>query len=78
MAKSDSVCTTYINHITWDDGSLVFYCMNSKGYQEAVNEPWHISSNPTNPFICTFLALTMHVLCNSFVANRNCKRFEFT
>ena len=37
MARSDNVCTTHINHITWDEDSLIFYFMKRKGDQEGLN-----------------------------------------
>ena len=60
MARSDNICVTHINHITWDDDSLVFYFMKSKGDQEGVNsnEPWYVYSIPFNAFIYPILALT--------------------
>ena len=36
MPRSDNICATHINHITWDDDSLVFYVMQSKRDQEGV------------------------------------------
>ena len=80
MARSDNVCTTHINHISWDEDSLIFYFMKSKGDQEGLNsnEPWHIYSNPLNPFICPILALTRYVFCNPSVLNGSCKLFEST
>jgi len=78
MARADNICFTHINHITWDDDSLVFYFMMSKGDQEGVNskEPWHVYSNPTNPYICPILALARYVFCNPSVLNDGCKLFE--
>jgi len=78
MARADNICFTHINHITWDDDSLVFYFMMSKGDQEGVNskEPWHVYSNPTNPYICPILALTRYVFCNPSVLNDSYKLFE--
>ena len=80
MARSDNICATHINLITWDDDSLVCYAMKSKGDQEGVNsnEPWHVYSNPFNPFICPILALTRYVFCNPSVLNGSCKLFEST
>ena len=37
MARSDNVCMTHINHISWDEDSLIFYFMKSKGDQEGLN-----------------------------------------
>ena len=34
MARSDNICARHINHVTWDDDSLVFYSMKGKGDQE--------------------------------------------
>ena len=80
MARSDNICATHINHITQDDDSLVYYFMKSKGNQKGVNsyEPWHVYSNPFNPFYSLILALTSYVFCNPSVLNGSCKLFEST
>ena len=54
--------------------------MKSKGYQERVNliEPWHVYSNPTNPFICPILRLARYIFCNPSVMNGSCKNTEST
>ena len=80
MARSDNVCTTHINHISWDDNSLIFYFLKSKKYREGgnSNEPWYLYANPFNPFICPIVALTRFVFCNPSVLNGTCKLFEST
>ena len=54
--------------------------MTSKGDQEGVNlnEPWHLYSNPFNPFICPILALIRYVCYSPSVLNGSCKLFAST
>ena len=80
MARSDNICKAHINHITWDNDSLVFYFIKSKGDHKIVNiyEQWHAYSNPFNPFIWSILALTRYVFCNPSVLDGSRKEFEST
>ena len=51
LARSDKFLTMNVNHVQWDNDSLVFYFSKTKGDQSGYKpgDPWHIYLNPNNP-----------------------------
>ena len=66
LACSNHCFTMCVKHIEFCNDSLLFFVAKSKGNQlgEATEKPWHVYSNPTNPFLCPVLALGRYVLSN--------------
>ncbi len=60
--NSISIC---LQHITWENDSLVIYFAQSKTDQigDHDQEPRHIFANPFQPEICPVLSLGVYLLC---------------
>jgi hypothetical protein len=63
MARSENVNSCHINHIGWDNDSLLFYFPISKSNQGGENShvPWHVYSNPFCPHLCPVLTLAKYL-----------------
>ena len=59
LARSDNCLAMKINHVQWENDSLVFYFSKTKGDQsgDKSGDPWHVYSNPNNPELCPVLTL---------------------
>ena len=59
MARADNCVGMNINHVKWQDDSLVFFFGKTKGNQggENAERPWHVYSNLHHPHVCPVLAL---------------------
>ena len=61
MARSVSVGTILLDHLSWENDSLLVSTPKHKGDQEGNNcYPKHVYANPDNPFICPILSLAIH------------------
>lgn len=61
MARSVSVGTIMLNHLSWENDSLVVTTPKHKGDQEGNHcYPKHVYANPDNPFICPILSMGIH------------------
>ncbi|MGZ8926641.1 MAG: hypothetical protein ACXW2E_12335 [Nitrososphaeraceae archaeon] len=70
MARSNTVASIMLQHITWEDDSLVITTPKHKGDQEgAYAFPKHIYANPLEPSICPILSLAILIFCRSFSCN---------
>ena len=51
LAQSDNCISMNVNHVQWENDSLVFYFAKTKGDQlgDKSGDPWHVYSNPKNP-----------------------------
>jgi hypothetical protein len=66
MARSKNVVQAHILHIHWEDDSLVFCFVKSKGNHtgQNCNQEWHVYANPHNPEICPIHALACYIFSN--------------
>lgn len=66
MARSENVVHAHMFHITWENDSLVFRFVKSKGDQTGKNrdQAWHVYANPNNPAVCPVLAMACYVFAN--------------
>ena len=66
LARSDNCFSMRTQHVEFKNDSLIFFFAKSKGNQlgEASEKPWHVYSNPRNPFLCPVLALARYVVSN--------------
>ena len=66
MARSENVVHAHMFHITWENDSLVFRFVKSKGDQTGRNrdQAWHVYANPNNPAVCPVLAMACYVFAN--------------
>ena len=61
MARSVSVGTIMLDHISWESDALLISTPKHKGDQEGNNcYPKHVYANPDNPFICPVLSMAIH------------------
>ena len=62
-----------VNHVQWENDSLVFYFVKTKGDQlgEKAGDPWHVYSNPKNLELCPFIALEKYLLSHPDLLNGN-------
>ena len=67
MARSENVQSCHVNHIAWDNDSLLFYFPISKSNQGGENShvPWHVYSNPFQPHLCPVLTLAKYLFSQS-------------
>jgi hypothetical protein len=67
MARSASVSSIKLQHISWQDDSMVIAIPKSKTDQEGDNcFPRHVYANPLVPSICPILALAVLVFSKSY------------
>lgn len=66
MARSENVVHAHMFHITWDNDSLIFRFVKSKGDQTGRNrdQEWHVYANPNNPAVCPVLAMACYIFAN--------------
>ena len=61
MARSVSVGTILLDHLSWENDALLVSTPKHKGDQEGNNcYPKHVYANPDNPFICPILSMAIH------------------
>jgi hypothetical protein len=67
IARSNTVATTMLEHISWEGDSLIVTTPKHKGDQEGAKcFPRHVYANPLNPFICPVLALALLTFSKPF------------
>ena len=66
MARLENVVHAHMLHVTWDNDSLVFRFVKSKGDQTGRNkdQAWHVYANPNNPAVCPVLAMACYIFGN--------------
>lgn len=66
MAQSENVVHAPMFHITWENVSLVFCFVKSKGDQTGRNrnQAQHVYANPNNPAICPVQAMGCYIFAN--------------
>ena len=61
MARSVSVGTIMLDHLSWENDALLVTTPKHKGDQEGNHcYPKHVFANPDNPFICPILSMGIH------------------
>ncbi|KAL7550473.1 LOW QUALITY PROTEIN: hypothetical protein ACHAWF_014863 [Thalassiosira exigua] len=79
MKRAENCVKAKINHIRFEDDSLVFEFAKSKTQQTGdVHGPWHTYANPENPHICLVLALARYLFCYPDVLKGDVPLFEGT
>jgi hypothetical protein len=75
--RSVTVADILLEHISWQDDSLVVTIPMHKGDQEGSRcNSKHVYANPTQPEICPILALALHAFTHS--QNKSAQLFEGT
>ena len=66
-----------VNHVQWDNDSLVFYFSKTKGEKsgDKSGDTWHVYSNPKNPEFCPVLALEKCLLSHPEILNGKLSSF---
>ncbi|KAL3771060.1 hypothetical protein ACHAWU_006437 [Discostella pseudostelligera] len=66
MARSENVVHAHMFHVTWDNDSLVFRFVKSKGDQTGRNrdQAWHVYANLNNPAVCPVLTMGCYIFAN--------------
>ena len=77
LTQRDNCLAMNVNHVQWDNDSLVFYFSKMKGDQSGGKsyDPWHLYSNPKNPELYPVLALTKYLLSHPDLMNGNSPLF---
>ena len=59
MARSDNCLQMHINHVQWGNDCLLFFFGKYKTNQtgERSGQPWHVYSNPMNPYLFPVISL---------------------
>jgi hypothetical protein len=78
MARSASVASIMLQHLSWENDALIVTTPKHKGDQEGAHIfPRHVYANPINPVICPILALAVQVFSTSFLpGNESKERFK--
>ena len=73
LAQSDNCLAMIVNHVQWDNDSLVFNFSKMKGHHsgDKSGDPWHVYSNPKNLELFPVLALTKYLLSHLDLMNGN-------
>ena len=71
LAQSNNCLAMNVNHVQWENYSLVSYFAKTKGEQlgDKSGDPWHIYSIPKNPELCPVLALANYLLSHPGLLN---------
>lgn len=66
MARSDNIKDLNIKQIEWRNDCLVFFFAKGKRNQEGegCDTPWHVYSNPNDPYLCPVLSLSKYIFSN--------------
>jgi len=66
MARSENIVHANVLHISWDNDSLVFRFVKTKGDQTGRNKDqrWHVYATPDNPTTCPVLAMACYLFAN--------------
>ena len=77
LARSDNFLVMNVNHVQWENDSLVLYFSKMKGDQsgDKSGDLWHVYLNPNNPEIFPVLALEKYLLSHPDLMNLNCPIF---
>ena len=61
MKRAENCVDANINHIYFENDSLIFEFAKSKSHQEGEEHvgPWHVYANPMEPSICPVLSLAV-------------------
>ena len=80
MKRAKNCVNAKINHIYFQDDSLVFEFAKSKGHQMGEDHvgPWHVYSNPDEPHLCEVLAMARYLFCFPEAMKSNSPLFEGT
>ena len=80
MCRADNLVSLNINHMGWEDDSLLCNLAKVKHDQEGegTKTPWHIYANPSNPYICPILALALYIFSHPMVLTNSSRSFLFT
>ena len=61
MARSVSVGTILLDHLSWENDALLVSTPKHKGDQKGDNcYPKHVHADPDNPYICPILSMAIH------------------
>lgn len=80
MCRADNLVSLNVNHIGWEDDSMLCNLAKAKHDQEGegAKTPWHIYANPSNPYVCPVLAMTLYVCSHPMVLTNTSSSFLFT
>jgi hypothetical protein len=68
IARSASVASIKLEHISWQNDSLIISIPKHKGDQAGAQcFPRHVYANPLNPVICPILSLAVYIFCKPFL-----------
>ena len=78
MKQAENCVNVQINHIYFQDDTLVFQFAKSKGHQMGEDHvgPWHVYSNPEKPHLCPFLSLSQYLFCFPATIKPNGRLFD--
>ena len=78
LARSDNCLAMNVNHVQWQNDSLVFYFAKTKCDQSGDKsyDPWHVYSNPENPELCPVLSLSKYLISHPDLLNGSCPLFH--
>ena len=62
-----------VNHVQWENDSLVFYFAKTKGdhFGDKSVDPWHVYSNLKNLELCPVIVLAKYLISHPDLLNRN-------
>ena len=71
LARSDDCLVVNVNHVWWENDSLVLYFAKTKGDRpvDKSGDPCHVYLNPKNMELCPVLALAKYLLSHADLMN---------
>ena len=80
MCHLDNIVSLDVNHIGWEEDSLLCNLAKTKHEQEGegVKMSWHIYANPANPYICPVIATALYLFSHPFILTNTSSSFVFT
>ena len=71
--ESDNYLIMNVNHVQWENDSLVLYFSKTKGDQsgDKSGDIWNVYLKPKNPELCPVVAMTKHLLSRPYLLNGN-------
>ena len=79
ISRAEYVVSAKIDAISCQEDAILFDIGKTKTDQEGtrnVDHPWHVYSNPEDPYICCFVAMARHLMGNPNILSGKAALFE--
>ena len=79
ISRAEFVVDAKIDLVSFQEDAMLFDIGQTKTDQEGTKNaghPWHVYSNPEDPYICTCLAMARHLITYPTILQGQCALFE--